>query len=231
MFGRILMSAPLFWGMLPSSAQAESLTLVTMPIPGMTYCCDEADKPVGPLLEVVHAAMQSAGLSYKTKLMPWARATYLARTAEKTCAIGMRRSDDNRHQYKWAGPLMRGSVRILRRHDDSFRPSSEEHLAGKTVGVLRGSVYIPRLERAGAKVEQADTLAINVGKLVARRIDLIATSADRAEENGPIVEAFRIDVGDAYLACHPGMEDAVMARLNDALSSARHAGAMRQFGL
>lgn len=156
---------------------------------------------------------------------------HLARTVENTCVVGMRKSAENAAQYKWAGPLMRGSVRIVRREDDSFRANNELHLAGRTVGVLRGSTYIARLERAGAKIALADSLSINVGKLLARRIDPLATSASIADENLPLAELFKIDAGDAYIACHPAVEDTIVARLNTALAEGRNSGALRQFGL
>ena len=95
-----------------AAAQPGAITLVTAPIHGLTSCCDAPDKPSGPLIDVVDTAMQSAGLDYSVRLMPWARAVHVARTELHTCAIGLRKTDDNRQQYQWAGPLMRSPVRI-----------------------------------------------------------------------------------------------------------------------
>ena len=46
-----------------------------------------------------------------------------------------------------------------------------------------------------------------------------------------IVEVYRMDIGDAFLACNRALDSSVVARLNDAILHARNAGALRQFGL
>ncbi len=231
----ILMFAPLGIVSVPAAAEPGSVTLVTVPIEGMTYCCGASDKPNGPLIDVVHAAMKITGMGYSTQLMPWARAIHLARTEANTCAVGLRKTADNHQQYQWAGPIMRSSVRILARKGAHFHAAKESDMAGKSIGVLRGSAYAAQLERAGAKVEQADSLSSNINKLIAGRIDLMATSSSSAlgaaHEQAAIVELFRMDIGDAFVACHRALDSRIVTQLNDAISNARTQGALREFGL
>ncbi len=231
----ILMLALLTVGLGSAAAQPGSVTLVTAPITGLTSCCDAPNKPNGPLIDVVDAAMKAAGLDYSIRLLPWARAIHMAKTSQHTCAVGLRKTPDNSHQYQWAGPLMRSPVRIWARQGTQIHINKEEHLTGRSIGVLRGSVYAGQLERIGAKVEQADSLASNIGKLVAGRIELMASSAKSPLGQGQahpfIVEVYRMDIGDSFLACHRALDSSVVARLNDAILEARNAGALRQFGL
>lgn len=72
---------------------------------------------------------------------------------------------------------------------------------------MRGSAYIARLERTGARIEQADSLIINIAKLRSGRIDILATSADLSNETAPLVELLKMHVGDSYIACHPALEE------------------------
>jgi polar amino acid transport system substrate-binding protein len=231
----VVMAASLTYGVAAAGSQTRAVNLVTVPIEGLTYCCELPGKPTGALIDAVQGAMTSAGVTYSIQLMPWARAVHLAKMEPNTCVIGLRKTEENDRDFQWAGPLMRGTVRILARKGASFHVSNEEHLTGRSIGVLRGSAYVARLERAGARVEQADTAGNNLSKLIAGRIDLMATSSksvpDAAHEQSPIVELFNLEVGDSFVACHRALDRRVVDRLNDAIFQMRSAGALRQFGL
>ncbi len=195
----------------------------------------EGETVIGSATDKVREAMTRAGVSYSIELLPWKRAYSAALTRPDACVYSTTRTPERERLFKWVGPTDEGEWMLLGRADRNYRLNTLEDARELRIGTYNGDARDAYLRARGFKVDPAPNDMINPQKLMMNRIDLWAAGFRRGsavmEANGwanKIVPVLTFNRVKLYLACNPGVPDATIARLNNALEAMDRDGSLRK---
>jgi len=207
-----------------AAARAETLTLLVMETPGLFVSHPKTRVVEGRGVPVFTRLGALAGVDVRFEPSVTARAMRDAEQHPNTCIVGLARTPEREAHFKWAGLLARSRLVLMARATDQRRWADLQALRGFRIGAIRQSVVAGRLHAAGLPVEEVASDAISLRMLMAERIDLWATSDltlryELARPDAPrLREALELGVLESFLACHPQLDEALLARLNAALA-------------
>jgi len=207
-----------------AAARAETLTLLVMETPGLFVSQPKTRVVEGRGVAVFTRLGALAGVDVRFEPSVTARAMRDAEQHPNTCIVGLARTPEREAHFKWAGLLARSRLVLMARATDQRRWADLQALRGFRIGAIRQSVVAGRLHAAGLPVEEVASDAISLRMLMAERIDLWATSDltlryELARPDAPrLREALELGVLESFLACHPQLDEALLARLNAALA-------------
>jgi len=207
-----------------AAARAETLTLLVMETPGLFVSHPKTRVVEGRGVPVFTRLGALAGVDVRFEPSVTARAMRDAEQHPNTCIVGLARTPEREAHFKWAGLLARSRLVLMARATDPRRWADLQALRGLRIGAIRQSVVAGRLHAAGLPVEEVASDAISLRMLMAERIDLWATSDltlryELARPDAPrLREALELGVLESFLACHPQLDEALLARLNAALA-------------
>jgi polar amino acid transport system substrate-binding protein len=206
----------------PALASAGGPVVVTEDYPPFNFQKGEAGPVVGMSTDLLERAFHQAGLEFKVTLLPWARAYAMGLNDTNTCVYSTTRTEEREAKFKWVGPLLQNDWYIFGRAD-SPKLGSLADLKGATVGGYRGDAFTEFLKAQGIKVDEGGSDAPNPKKLQAKRIDYWAAAkllgpytAAREGVTG-LVPLLKVKETELYLACNKSVDDATVAKLNEAL--------------
>ncbi|RYG96299.1 MAG: ABC transporter substrate-binding protein, partial [Alphaproteobacteria bacterium] len=169
------------------------------------------------------------------ELLPWKRAYLAAQQQPDTCVYSTSRTPEREALFKWVGPTDVGQWVMLARADSKLKLRSLEDARGLRIGTYNGDARDAYLRARGFRVDAANDEIANAGKLLLNRIDLWAaglrsgsTILTRYGYDKKIVQLLVFNRIELYLACNPGVPDAVVARLNKAFESIARDGTARR---
>lgn len=210
-----------------------ALVVVTEDYPPFNFQKQDGGPVVGMATDLLAKAFQQAGMEFKVTLLPWARAYAMGLSDANTCVYSTTRTEEREPKFKWIGPVVQNDWFLFGRAD-SPKLASLADLKGATVGGYRGDALTEYLKAQGVKVDEAASDAANPKKLQAKRIDYWAAGRmlgpwTAAREGVPgLVPVLKIKETEMYLACNKSVDDATVARLNDALKKLVAQGAAAQ---
>jgi len=195
----------------------------------------EGSRVIGIATDKVREAMQRAGIDYTIELLPWKRAYLAAQQRPDACVYSTSRTPERETLFKWVGPTDVGYWVMMARADSKFRLRSLEDARGLRIGTYNGDARDAYLRARGFRVDTANEDLANAGKLLLDRIDLWAASLRSGstilarygydKKIVPVLEFNRVEL---YLACNPGVPDALVNRLNAAFEAIARDGTGRR---
>lgn len=213
-----LLLLPMACGAAP--ARGEALTLLVMPTPGL-FGANAGSKAIeGRGVAVFTRLGVLAAVSLRFEASVTARALLDTERNPNTCTVGLARTPEREPRYKWAGPISRSRLVLMARAADPRSWPDLQALQGLHIGAIRQSVVAGRLHAAGLAVEEVASDAISLRMLQAERIDLWATNEltlryELAQPGAPrLRQALELGWLETFLACHPQLDEALLARLN-----------------
>jgi ABC-type amino acid transport substrate-binding protein len=214
---------------------APELTLLGAPSPGLIQRSGGGLE--GPAVDLVKRLIQEAGVAGKVVEAPLARALLDAKTQALTCAIGPARSQSLARDFHWFGPLARTRLVVLARPSSAVRLNTPNDLRGKSLVVSRGSV-------PDEWVTSLNVPSTRVGDHAAAYRMLLRGHADFWVANELLANRLVHELGgerlsmamvaqtlENYLACHRGLPEDMVHRLNKAVGSLKSQGALVAFGI
>jgi polar amino acid transport system substrate-binding protein len=216
-----------------SAPNAPTLTITTEYSPPTSM--QPRDIVIGSATEKVREAMTRAGVTYTIEMLPWKRAYAAALERPDTCVYSTTRTPERERLFKWIGPTDQGEWVMLGRADRNFKLTTLEDARKLRIGTYNGDAREAYLRQRGFQIDSAPNDTINRKKLMMNRIDLWAAGARRTKAmidtngwTGQIVPVLTFNQVKLYLACNPGVPDAVIERLSNALDGMVRDGTTRR---
>jgi polar amino acid transport system substrate-binding protein len=105
------------------------------------------DRPTGYLVEITAEALHRAGYLPQVEALPWARAVAEAEAGEGL-VTGFSRTVERDRLFDYSDVVYEDRVVLVTRRDADFPFASLDDLAGRSIGIQRGSSFGPELEAA-----------------------------------------------------------------------------------
>jgi polar amino acid transport system substrate-binding protein len=219
----------LFAWLAMAAAHADTLVLMTEEYPPFNMR-DGNGKLVGISTDILRELMQEARIDYTVAVSPWMRALVTAKTQADHCVYSTSRLAEREHDYSWIGPLAFNDWMLFAKSSSQPRPAALADVKGARIGSYFGDGGVAYLQKRGFTVDVAPTDDANPRKLEMGRIDYWASGKLsgqfllKAQGIEGIEPVLKLERGDMYLACHPGMARAKVARLNALLQDLHRRG-------
>jgi polar amino acid transport system substrate-binding protein len=195
----------------------------------------EGKRVVGIGADTVREIMGRAHIEHTIELLPWKRAYTAALERNDTCVFSTTRTPEREALFKWIGPIGEADWVLMARADRNLHLDSLEDARPYRIGTYNGDARDQYLRARRFNVDPAPNDLINPRKLMANRIDFWAASIRRgsatlsrmgyADKIVPVLVFNRIRV---YLACNPGVPEALTTRMEAALESMERDGTMQR---
>ena len=189
-----------------------ALTLTTEEYPPFNMLDERTKEPTGITVDKVVELMRRAQEPYTITSYPWPRAYQMALQTEDTCVFSTSRTPERETLFTWIGPLAKSDWAIFARADDVRKPKTLEDVRPFTIGGYTNAATGEYLKLHGYKVDLAINDALNLQKLLRKRIDFWATGdllgkylIGKAGLTGQIVPLFKFELSELYVACNRAM--------------------------
>lgn len=210
-------------GSLPLHAMP--LTINTEEYPPFNYV-DDQGQIIGSATRLLRDALRQADMEARFRLLPWARAYTEARLREHHCVYSTTRTHEREALFHWVGPLVTNEWSAFSLAERELSIDSLEDLNAWRVGSFREDAVGDYVANHGIKVLRAPSERENIARLKAGLLDVIvtgkATGEFMAEEQDiALAHLFTFYRTPLYLACHPSVSEAQLARLQKQLDTLR----------
>ncbi|MCH1918963.1 transporter substrate-binding domain-containing protein [Shewanella sp. A3A] len=133
----------------------------------------EADGRQGLAIEIVRAALQQQQRTLTVQIKPWARAYRDVQSCNNDLILVWYEAS-RLHEIRYSAPFLTNRLRFIKRLDDSFEYQDLAHLAGKSIGVIRGYNYQNAfINNPSYYLSANHSLSANLQMLALKRIDLV----------------------------------------------------------
>jgi hypothetical protein len=209
------------WLSMASYAAPKPYTLAFAANP--PFSMTDNGRPQGIAINIISVLFEQAHIPYQLVEVPLVRAMMNAKTTENYCAFPVQRSQNIEADYQWISPILMTRSGLFARPDFQEQLLTLSDAKKMKVGVLRGSGDADYLKSFGFTVEEANTQAQNIDKLLAKRFDLWATDVlsanffiqKRGKAAAKEVLTFRATLSS--LACQVDMNKGDLATLQETL--------------
>ena len=163
-----------------AATAAEARRVVMCTVPWAPFY-DPGLEDEGFISEISRAAFRAAGHDAKLEFMPWARAMLEVRQGDRHVLMGAYYTDERAETYIASDRIYTTSVGLVALKDLGVSSYGElRDLSEYTIGYGRGWATTDEFDNADyLDKEAADNNVLNVRKLYAGRIDMIAMNFDR----------------------------------------------------
>lgn len=218
-----------------SPCRAERAVLYTEPLAPLHYV--ENGKVVGIATEIVQAIFAKAGFATHIEIYPWNRTYQHVLADENGFVYTINRTEKREHLFKWIGPILDKRVflyRLKRRYD--IEASTLEEAKDYTTAVILGhsltTMLMDRGFREGKELIVTPNKRVQVKLFLAGRCDLITGNqytiyqALKAEGHSlkDVEPAVFISAYPYYIGANPGVDDQIVARLQEANIDVQESG-------
>lgn len=223
----------IFWISISTSV-AEEITIVTEHYPPFNY--EERGEVKGIATKVVQAVLHHVDVKASIRVLPWARAYYMAQHQKNVLIYSLARFPERETLFKWVGaiaPLTTYVYKLKRRTD--IIVETFDDLRAYRIGVLNQAADHQYLLAQG--FDQLDPVSrheLNVKKLQAERIDLFVTqelwfvslvkSLGLEQEDFERVYYLEDLSGEFYMAFSLTTSDAIVESFRKALRTIKENG-------
>lgn len=210
------------WGM---PLQAMPLIINTEEYPPFNYS-DNQGEIVGSATVLLNNALDKANIEAQFRILPWARAYTEARLNQHHCVYSTTRTQERETLFRWVGPLAVNEWAAFSLVERDVNAATLAGLGNWRVGSFREDAVGEYVASQGVNVLLAPSERENIARLKAGLLDVIvtgkATGEFMAEEQGIALEhLFTFAHAPLYLACHPSVSEALLARLQLQLDALR----------
>ena len=220
-----------------SPARAADLMIMTEDFPPYNY--QENGSPAGLSTEVVKAVITEAGLTAEFRFVPWARAYKTAERVPNTLIYSIARIPEREDAFIWVGEIAPYRTSLYKLTlSDHVQAATIAQARNYRIGVSVEDVIYTYLKREGFKLEVVGSDQLNIRKLVAKRLDVIAydeaSFVYAVQQNGYQLDQFqrilRLDElsGSLYMALNKDSDPKLAERLTAALQQVHEKGVYRQ---
>lgn len=144
---------------LAPSAQAGDVIVYTEHYPPYNHE-DDTGEVVGLATERVRQILDTAGVSYEIRLVPWSRAVLYAATRDDALIYSITRTPGREAGYDWLAPLADSNFFLYARADDNRRYTSEALRAGEySAACVSGDLSCDVLRGLGIPSEKITTIS------------------------------------------------------------------------
>ncbi len=218
-----------------ANAQSEAVRLHLLTEASPPTSMLEGNKLIGSGTEKIREIMARTGIAYSMELLPWRRALAFSQQRPDVCLFSTTRTPEREHQFKWVGPTDEAEWVLLGRAGRNYQLRTLEDARPLRIGTYNGDARDEYLRARGFQVDSAPNDLINPRKLLLNRIDLWAASLRRGsevlEQHGwaqQIVPLLTFNRVKLYLACNPGVPDALVERMNAAFETMARDGTLKR---
>lgn len=215
----------------------QNLTVLTEEVRPFAY--HEDGRLTGYSVEVVSEIMRRLGVDLPIQVQPWARIFKTAQARPGVVLFSAARTPEREALFHWVGPLTTFSWCFYARRGSGLSVVSldDARKVGR-IGVYRNDVRHQYLESQGfTNLDVADNNELNVRKLMADRIDLVALGGegvgyllDAAGVSRDSVEPhFCFRQADLYIAFSLGTDPAVVAGWRQVFSNLEKEGLLEGY--
>jgi polar amino acid transport system substrate-binding protein len=136
----------------------------------------------GFLTEIVIAAFSKVGYKPEIHFVPWKRGVEMTKTGVYDTLLGASYTKERTAYFLYPKFVWENSVYFYGRSGSVRRFVSLEDLCPRSIGTFRGSFYTDRLRNVHClNVQEVESIAQNIKKLVSGRIDLFIDSKDAVD--------------------------------------------------
>lgn len=169
----------LFLLLLPTSAFAQKLTLVTINYPPYS---GQSLKNYGPLVDIASQVFIQAGYQSSVIFMPWARALSWCQQAKIDGIIGVWHTEERQQLGYFSAPLITNQLVFYQNIDQNIRFESFVQLAAQdlVIGTVRGYALADGIEASGVELYRVADDEQNFRMLAKGRVDLITVDKELA---------------------------------------------------
>lgn len=197
------------------------LTINTEEYPPFNYA-DGQGQIIGSATLLLRNALRQADIEARFRLLPWARAYTEARLRDHHCVYSTTRTPEREALFHWAGPLVVNEWAAFSLAERGLNIASLSALHAWRVGSFREDAVGDYVASRGINVLLAPSERENILRLEAGLLDVIvtgkATGEFMAQEQDIALEyLFTFYRAPLYLACHPSVPKALLARLQTQL--------------
>lgn len=192
-------------------------------------------KPAGRQTDKVREMLERLGVPYRIDLLPWKRAYVMAERGPLTCVYSTTRTPEREQTFKWVGPMVESDWVLMGRADRKLSLRTLDDAKGLRIGTYNGDARDEFLRSRGFHVDPANNDAANIDKLMLGRIDLWAIALrpevdaqQQLARHGKLVPVLVFNRVGLYLACHPSVPDALVARMNAMFDTMRRDGTFQR---
>lgn len=138
------------------------------------YVIDNPDMP-GLAVELVSRAFATQGYTLQLKIKPWSRVLKEAQYGRDQIVLAAWYSEQRTQNLVFSKPYLFSDIRLFARRGDPAHYTSLNDFSGKRIGLVQDYAYDPSLmTHPELTLLPAETLLINLRKLLNGRIDLLA---------------------------------------------------------
>lgn len=211
-------------------AREHVVTLVTEEMKPFNFTQDGVVR--GFAAESVTAALDSAGLKYTVEVLPWSRAYDRALREKNVFIFSMARTPERESRFVWVASLAPAQVclfRLAARQD--LASVTLKTLPGRKTAATRGYFTVELLAGWGVPDHAITLFGDERSDCVLKHLELGRSDfylgdplifqelLDTSGKSRLIVpHGGLIEVGDYYLAAHPGTDPELIQRVRDAVS-------------
>lgn len=174
----------------------------------------------GLVPELTEELFRRAGITYRLNFQPLQRALHQVRQQEQSCVLLVERQQEREPLFAWVGPLLVSRLGLYAKADDDLALDSLEQARGLRILSHQGSGAGEYLQTAGLEVIYSNKESLNLSMLQRSRARLWATSsavATSLSARPPPREVLPFLTLMEDIACHPGIDPALLQRLQQAL--------------
>jgi len=231
--GWVLLAAMLALPWRGAAAEPARLLLTTEEDPPYNFTDPVTGRITGIAGELVPLIMERAGIAYDVQMLPWRRAYEMAQRQANTCVFAINVTRERLPLFEWVGPVAHGGWTLFGRPDWNRSVTDLATLGDVTVVVQSGSGIEAHLVERGVAVVPVTAMGAMMPMLANRRADLVAIGA----ANGPwlarqagieLKPVLRMTDTDLSVACNPGLDKGLLARMRAALKALRDEGTVER---
>lgn len=205
------------------SLHAMPLTINTEEYPPFSYS-DDQGQIIGSATLLLRNALRQADIEAYFRLLPWARAYTEARLRDNHCVYSTTRTREREALFQWVGPLVVNEWAAFSLAERGLSIDSLSGLEAWRVGSFREDAVGDYVASLGINVLLAPTERENIARLEAGLLDVIVTGKATGEfmaqeQNIALAHLFTFYRAPLYLACHPSVSEALLARLQTQLDA------------
>jgi len=184
----------------------------------------EGGEIVGLGADQVFEIMKRAGIAYEVEMAQWSRAIGLAESRANYCVFTTAHTEERDAKFRWVEPINSATTILIKKAGSDVNPANLEDAKAFSVGTQSQDYTESILQTQGfGKIDAAPNMETTVKKLMAGRVDMMATSVAYFEslkaDGMDVEEVLVLAQSTDGIACHVDTDPALLEKMQAALDS------------